>query len=98
MSTSSGPRTDAPTSPAGKDQSRVTVRYWAAAKAAAGVEQEDRPVGTVAQVLAGARADHPELERVLAVATVLLDGVPARDGQRLEPGSTLEVLPPFAGG
>ncbi len=76
----------------------VTVRYWAAAKAAAGVATQVRPAGTVAQILAGARADHPDLERVLAVASVLLDGRPAAPERVVPPGATLEVLPPFAGG
>lgn len=76
----------------------VTVRYWAAAKAAAGRAAETRPAGTVGQVLAGARADHPDLERVLAVATVLLDGRPAHEHDPVAPGTTLEILPPFAGG
>lgn len=76
----------------------VTVRYWAAAKAATGRAAETRPAGTVGQVLAGARAEHPELERVLAVATVLLDGRPVRADDPVAPGTTLEILPPFAGG
>lgn len=76
----------------------VTVRYWAAAKAAAGVATEDRAAGTVGAVLAAARADHRDLGPVLAVASVLLDGRPTRDDDEVAPGSTLEVLPPFAGG
>ncbi len=76
----------------------VTVRYWAAAKAAAGVTAEHRPAGTVGSVLAAARAEHRDLEPVLAVASVLLDGRPAHDDDQVAPGSTLEVLPPFAGG
>lgn len=76
----------------------VTVRYWAAARAAATVAQEERPPGTVAAILAGAQQDHPELEPVLAVASVLLDGVAADREETAAPGSLLEVLPPFAGG
>lgn len=78
--------------------SAVTVRYWAGARAAAGVAEESRPPGTVADVLAGAQADHPALAHVLVVASTLLDGVAVDDDARAEVGSVLEVLPPFAGG
>lgn len=76
----------------------VTVRYWAAARAAAGVEQESRRPGAVADILAGATADHPALVPVLAVASTLLDGVAVEGEARAAAGSTLEILPPFAGG
>lgn len=76
----------------------VTVRYWAGARAAAGVAQEQRPPGSVADVLAAAAADHPDLVPVLAVASTLLDGLSVGPDARAEAGSLLEVLPPFAGG
>ena len=85
----------------------VTVRYYAAARAAAGIEQEQIPVSadaTVATVLAGAVARHgADLDRVLAHSSVLLDGVtvhsgPAATRVTLVPGQSLDVLPPFAGG
>lgn len=76
----------------------VTVRYWAAARAATGVEEEHRPPGLVGEVLAAAAADHPALQPVLAVASILRDGVSADAAERAEAGTTLEVLPPFAGG
>ncbi|MDO5710979.1 MAG: MoaD/ThiS family protein [Micrococcales bacterium] len=76
----------------------VTVRYWAAAAAAAGTAQESLPVGSVAQILDAARRRHPDLERVLAVATILHDGRVLRPGQEVPVGAELEVLPPFAGG
>lgn len=76
----------------------MTVRHWAAAKAAAGVAEQTLPGGTVGQVLAAAVAEHPGLERVLAVASVLLDGLPAERDQEVPAGATLEILPPFAGG
>ena len=76
----------------------LTVRYWAAARAATGVAEERRAPGRVADVLGAAAADHADLAPVLAVATALLDGV-AVDGDQAAPaGSLLEVLPPFAGG
>ena len=63
-------------------ETHVTVRYWASAKAAAGVAEEALPVeGTVrladlrAQAVARHR-DAPGLERVLAVCSALVDGTP----------------------
>ncbi len=76
----------------------VTVRYWAAAAAAAGRDEDAFPAGSVGQILAAARERHPELERVLAVATILVDGRAARRQQEVPAGTELEVLPPFAGG
>ena len=77
----------------------VTVRYWAGARAAAGVETETVPalatVGDLAGALAVAR---PALGPVLEVATLLLDGRAATPEQDLPAGSVVEVLPPFAGG
>ncbi len=76
----------------------VTVRYWAAARDAAGTSEESRPHGSVREILAGAAADHPGLDQVLAVASILLDGVAAGQDDPVPGGSVLEVLPPFAGG
>ncbi len=76
----------------------VTVRYWAGARAAAGVETEQLPAGSVGDVTALAAQRHPGLVPVLRVATYLLDGLAADLATPVPPGSTLEVLPPFAGG
>ena len=81
----------------------VTVRYFAAARAAAGVELErlDVPTdGTVHDVLVAARARHgSELARVLERCSFLLDEVAVRDPATPLPNTaTLDVLPPFAGG
>jgi molybdopterin converting factor small subunit len=85
----------------------VTVRYWAAARAAAGVATDVLEVSgplTLAEVRAWAAAAHPgtRLADVLAVCSVLLGDRPvsAEDpGQVLvEPGTYVEFLPPFAGG
>ena len=81
----------------------VTVRYFAAARAAAGVETETLDVAsgaTVDDVLAAARRQHgTEFARVLERCSFLLDEVAVRDrGARLAESATLDVLPPFAGG
>ncbi len=78
--------------------STVTVRYWAAARAAAGVDSEQLAGSTVAEVVAAAVVAHPDLDRVASVATFLLDGRAAGRDAALSPGASLEVLPPFAGG
>ncbi|MBQ0830806.1 MoaD/ThiS family protein [Streptomyces tagetis] len=82
---------------------KVTVRYWAAAKAAAGVAEEPYEADTLAGVLDAVRERHPgELTRVLTRCSFLVDGDPAgtraRETVRLAEGGTVEVLPPFAGG
>ena len=81
----------------------VTVRYFAAARAAAGVETEDvdvPPGATVDILLKTVRASHgDELGRVLDRCSFLLDEVAVRDRDLpLHDGALVDVLPPFAGG
>ncbi|MCT2592828.1 MoaD/ThiS family protein [Streptomyces sp. N2-109] len=82
-----------------------TIRYWAAAKSAAGRAEEAYEATTLAEALDSARERHagsPEFARVLARCSFLVDGSPAgkraRDTVQLSEGGTVEVLPPFAGG
>ena len=81
----------------------ATVRYFAAARAAAGVETElvDVPPGTTLDLLLKTvRATHgDELGRVLDRCSFLLDEVAVRDRDAvLHDGAAVDVLPPFAGG
>ncbi|MBB5153827.1 MoaD/ThiS family protein [Saccharopolyspora phatthalungensis] len=84
----------------------VQVRYFAGARAAAGVPEEtvrvSRTGGTVtaADVIAAALDRHDEnLAKVLPACSFLLDGVAVRDrGIQVADDATLDVLPPFAGG
>lgn len=86
----------------------VTVRYWAAARAAAGVDSDVLPVAegtTLADVLASVRALHPDRDKlpgVIAVCSVLVGDRPVGSQSpsdvALSPGDTVELLPPFAGG
>ncbi|MGL4176902.1 MAG: MoaD/ThiS family protein [Dermatophilaceae bacterium] len=77
----------------------VDVRYWAAARAAAGVDAERVPTpATVAELLTVLVAARPALAPVLPVCSVLVDGRAARGTDALPAGSTVEILPPFAGG
>ncbi|RYV50810.1 MoaD/ThiS family protein [Pengzhenrongella frigida] len=85
------------------DTLMVTLRYFAGAGAAAGVEEEQAalPVGsTVADALGGAGDRRgPALTRVIAASSVMVDGVHQHTREAtLRDGATLDVLPPFAGG
>lgn len=80
-----------------------TLRYWAAARDAAGCAEEPFTAGTLADALAHARASRsPAFDAVLARSSYLVDGTPV--GRRppeavaLHDGAVVEVLPPFAGG
>ncbi|MFJ2025871.1 MoaD/ThiS family protein [Streptomyces sp. NPDC087897] len=80
-----------------------TIRYWAAAKAAAGTAEEPYAAATLAEALAAVRERHPgELSQVLLRCSFLVDGNPVgsrgHETVRLAEGGTVEVLPPFAGG
>lgn len=77
------------------------MRYWAAAKAAAGRAEDSVEARSVAEALEAARRTHgAELARVLGAASVLVDGVRTDkdDPRPLQEGAVVEVLPPFAGG
>ncbi|MBV9011943.1 MAG: MoaD/ThiS family protein [Pseudonocardiales bacterium] len=81
----------------------VTVRYFAAARAAAGLSSENLDVGdgaTVGDALDSLAARHGEaLRKVLAACSFLLDSVAVRDRSTpLPAGAQLDILPPFAGG
>jgi molybdopterin synthase sulfur carrier subunit len=88
----------------------LNVRYFAAARAAAGLEEESfdlAPGSTVADlletVLSRQRpeppAGTPPLPRILSRSSFLLNEVAVRDrGVVLKADDVVDVLPPFAGG
>jgi molybdopterin converting factor small subunit len=85
------------------DQQFVMVRFFAAARAAAGVDQEQievHPPATVADVVRAASDRHgPQLAVVLRRCSFLLDEMAVHGHQEpVTQGSVLDVLPPFAGG
>ncbi|CDO90731.1 molybdopterin synthase sulfur carrier subunit [Mycobacterium triplex] len=84
------------------DGIRVTVRYFAAARAAAGAETETvvlRAGATVAELVERLAAPGTRLATVLDRCSYLCDGVAVRDETKaLRSGNTIDVLPPFAGG
>ncbi|HEY2671993.1 MAG TPA: MoaD/ThiS family protein [Rugosimonospora sp.] len=75
----------------------VTVRYWAGAQRAAGLERESLTAATVGELRRQLEA-RPELARVAAVASFLVDGQQAGETTALSDGAEVDVLPPFAGG
>jgi sulfur-carrier protein len=80
----------------------ITVRYFAAARAAAGSDSERVTVlsgATVGELVDGLGGRSQELARVLLRCSFLCDGLAVRDqAQPLQAGNTIDVLPPFAGG
>jgi sulfur-carrier protein len=81
---------------------QLTVRYFAAARAAAGAESETLCVEsgtTFAGLVDRLAAGGPELARVLERCSLLCDGIAVRDkANEVSDGQTIDVLPPFAGG
>lgn len=87
---------------------QVTLRYWASAKAAAGTGSDALGVSgavSLAELVARARALHAESARfsqVLSCCSVMVGDRPVTTDDPaavwVEPGSTVEFLPPFAGG
>ena len=91
----------------------VRVRYFAAARAAAGTDAESLELPAAArehptrrdveQLLAQRHPEPPSgqspLTTVLARSSFLLDGVACPDPETVLPaGAVLDVLPPFSGG
>jgi sulfur-carrier protein len=83
----------------------VTLRYWAAAKEAAGLAEETITADTLAGALAaacGRAGQDGRLRAVLARSSFLIDGLPvgvrAPEAVILTDAAVIEVLPPFAGG
>jgi len=85
------------------DTTQVLVRYFAAARAATGLDEETVEVAapaTVSAVLAAVGNKHGgALTEVMTRCSFLLNEVVVGDLSRaVAPGDTIDVLPPFAGG
>jgi molybdopterin converting factor small subunit len=95
-----------PTPEIAATETGVLVRYWAGARAAAGISEESVPGPlTLAQLLDEVvlrHADRPRLKDVVSVCSVLVGDRPVGTSDPaavvLRPGDTVELLPPFAGG
>ena len=87
---------------------RVTLRYWASARAAAGTDSDAMEVSgvvTLAELVRRAReahADSPQFSEVLSCCSMMVGDRPVTTDDPNEvlvpPGATVEFLPPFAGG
>ena len=96
--------------PATRNETTITLRYWAAARSAAGTDFDVVPVeGTEAVTLSAlmdwARSLHQDSARfadVLGCCSVMVGDRPVTTDDPntvlVPPGSTVEFLPPFAGG
>ncbi|MET0449692.1 MAG: MoaD/ThiS family protein [Aeromicrobium sp.] len=87
------------------NENDVTVHYWAAARAAAGVAEEHVVAGTLAELLDEISRRHRDRDRfddVIAMCSILVGDTPvgAKDPAEvtLGAGVNVEFLPPFAGG
>lgn len=80
----------------------ITVRYFAGAQAATGIDEEQVPMDrswSLDELAERLAARHgPGLERVLAAASFLVDEIAGTRDRRVRAGSVVDVLPPFAGG
>jgi sulfur-carrier protein len=83
---------------------QVTVKYWAAARAAAGTDTEPVEAGTLAEALEeiAARRGDGRLRSVLETSSFLVNGSPAARRAAadvvLQDAAVIEVLPQYAGG
>jgi len=98
VSTESGPKPAVET---------ITTRYWAGARSAAGVDQDVFEVAgpvTLAEVLRRVLIAHPgaDVARTIGVCSVLVGDRPVSTEEPgdviVQPGASVEFLPPFAGG
>lgn len=103
--------TETPPLPVGSETGVIVVRYWASARAAAGTDADRVPatgpttLAAVVEEVLATRAGTPEggrLRRVLAACSVLVGEEPVGTREHaavlVEPGASVEFLPPFAGG
>jgi sulfur-carrier protein len=76
----------------------ATVRFFAGARAAAGTSTEAVDVGSVKELL-DVLGDRVALGRILPACSYLVDGLACHElSTPLTRDSTVDVLPPFAGG
>ena len=88
-----------------ENENDVTVHYWAAARAAAGVAEERVVASTLADLLTEIHRRHGHRDRfddVIDFCSVLVGETPVGAKEpadvHLPAGINVEFLPPFAGG
>jgi molybdopterin converting factor small subunit len=86
---------------AGDGAGQVQVHLYAAARAAVGSSAVTTSAGTLADILRALSEDFPEFGSVWPRCSFLVDEVAVHGDVaeiRVDAGSRLDVLPPFAGG
>ena len=77
----------------------VEVRFFAAARAAAGVDSANFTPATFEAIIAQATHANPTLAHIVSQCSFLLDSVAVHDMSiAVKEGSVIDVLPRFAGG
>jgi len=77
----------------------IEIRYFAAARAAAGVSIQHVEPASLTQILATVSADNAQLAHVIEQCSFLVDSVAVNDmNMPINAGSFIDVLPRFAGG
>lgn len=77
----------------------VTVRLYAAARAAAGQSEFKVPPGSLDNILSSIAKNNSRLMQVFSQCSYLVDGQVMHEKDALiSAHSTVDVLPPFAGG
>ena len=77
----------------------TTVRFFAAARAAAGISEFSRDFTTLHDVVDYCASLNEALAQLLPTCTFLVDGITESEGSRsLVDVSGVDVLPKFAGG
>ena len=77
----------------------IEIRYFAAARAAAGVSIQRVEPASLKQILTVITADNTQLAQVIEQCSFLVDSVAANDmNMPIHAGSFIDVLPRFAGG
>jgi sulfur-carrier protein len=77
---------------------KVTVRYWAGAREAAGRDDEQLSADQLGDLVQQLAHRTPALAQVLSVSSLLVEGLVSPPSRALADGEVVEVLPPFAGG
>lgn len=80
---------------------QIRVRYWGAAREAAGRAEDGVEATTLRDaVLAVADTYGERFRRIVEMSTIVVDGVrlPPYADPDLRDGSVVEIMPPFAGG
>ncbi len=77
----------------------IEIRYFAAARAAAGVSVERVGSAPLSSILKSVSANNPQLKVVLDQCSFLVDSLAVHDLDiNVNAGSFIDVLPRFAGG